>query len=337
MFKKSLLAVMCLCISFAVVSNVEAAKSKTLKISYNVAQGSSWDKGAQRFKEIIEKRSGGRFKVELFPNAVLAQGNDRVEIEMTQSGVIDLLIKSTMWLPALDDRFQIIQLPFQFPNHDIAEDVMDGPAGRALLDILPKHRLQGLAWGVNGFRQVTNSKIEIRKPEDMKGLKMRVPGIDLSLSIFKRLETTPVSMSFAEVFTALQTQTVDGQENPLSLIWSSRFFEVQKYLTMWNYMYDAVCFIASQSLWESLSEDDQILFAQAAKEAMNHERLVVRGEDESLIGELEKQGMTITNLTDSEMKGFQEVIRPVYEEFKNKLGKDTVELFEQEVAKAVNK
>jgi TRAP-type C4-dicarboxylate transport system substrate-binding protein len=106
---------------------------------------------------------------------------------------------------------------------------------------------------------------------------------------------------------------------------------------MWNYMYDAVCFIASQSLWESLSEDDQILFAQAAKEAMNYEREVVRGEDKSLIGKLEEQGMTITELTDSEMKAFQDAIRPVYEEFKNKLGKDTVELFESEVAKTVKK
>ena len=335
--KRFFLLTVCVCVAFAFTSNAEAQKSRTLKISYNVAQGSSWDKGAEKFKEIIEHRSGGRFKVELYPNAVLAQGNDRVEIEMTQSGVIDLLIKSTMWLPALDDRFTIIQLPFQFPNHDVAEAVMDGPAGRALLDLLPKHRLQGLAWGVNGFRQVTNSKVEIRQPSDMQGLKMRVPGIDLSLSIFRRLGSVPVSMSFAEVFTALQTQTVDGQENPLSLIWSSRFFDAQKYLTMWNYMYDAVCFIASQSLWKSLSEDDKILFAQAAKEAMNFERQVVRGEDKSLVGELEKQGVKITHLTDSELKAFQDAIRPVYDDFKNKLGEETVQLFEKGVTEATKK
>jgi TRAP-type transport system periplasmic protein len=313
--------------------NVFAA-ARTLKISYNVAPGSSWDKGALKFKELIEERSKGRFKIETFPNAVLAQGNDRVEIEMTQSGVIDLLIKSTMWMPALDPRFTTIQLPFQFANHDVAEAVMDGPAGDMLLDLLPRHRLKGLAWGVNGFRQVTNGRREIRTPADMQGLKMRVPGIDLSLAIFRRLGSVPVSMSFAEVFTALQTQTVDGQENPLSLIWSSRFFEVQKFATLWNYMYDAICFISSERLWKSLSPEDQEMFQKAAKEAMDFERQVVRGEDKSLAGELEKMGVKVTRLTPEELKAFQDAIRPVYEEFKEKLGKETVSVFESEVAKA---
>lgn len=336
---KSRLIIMAVCICVAVgfaAGNVLAA-AKTLKISYNVAPGSSWDKGAQKFKELIEQRSKGQFKVETFPSAVLAQGNDRVEIEMTQSGVIDLLIKSTMWMPALDPRFTTIQLPFQFANHDIAEAVMDGPAGTMLLDLLPKHKLKGLAWGVNGFRQVTNGRREIRTPADMQGLKMRVPGIDLALAIFRKLGSIPVSMSFAEVFTALQTQTVDGQENPLSLIWSSRFFEVQKYCTMWNYMYDAVCFIASDRLWASLSPADKEMFLKAAKEAMQHERQVVRGEDKSLAGEMEKKGVKVTVLSPAELKSFQDTLRPVYEEFKVKLGQETVSVFESEVAKAMKK
>jgi tripartite ATP-independent transporter DctP family solute receptor len=313
------------------------AKSRTIRISYNVAPGSSWDKGALKFKEIIEKESKGEIKVETFPSAVLAQGNDRVEIEMAQSGVIDMLIKSTMWMPALDPRFSAIQMPFQFANHDVAEAVMDGPAGNMLLDLLPKHKLKGLAWGVNGFRQVTNGRKEIRMPKDMEGLKVRVPGIDLSLAIFRKLGTTPVSMSFAEVFTALQTQTVDGQENPLSLIWSSRFFEVQKYCTLWNYMYDAVCFIASDKLWNSLNAAEKDMFMKAAREAMHHERQVVRGEDKTLVGELEKKGMKMTVLNPTELKAFQDAIRPVYVEFKGKLGQETVSVFEQEIAKVTKK
>lgn len=313
------------------------AKSRTIRVSYNVAQGSSWDKGAQKFKEIVEKNSNGEIKVETFPSAVLAQGNDRIEIEMAQSGVIDMLIKSTMWMPALDQRFATIMLPFQFANHDVAEAVMDGPAGNMLMDILPKHKLKGLAWGVNGFRQVTNGRKEIRRPADLQGLKMRVPGLDLALAIFRKMGAVPVSMSFAEVFTALQTQTVDGQENPLSLIWSSRFFEVQKYITLWNYMYDAVCFISSEKLWNSLSPAERDLIAKAAKEAMNFERQVVRGEDKSLSGELEKKGMKVTVLSPAELKEFQDALRPVYDEFKVKLGKETVSVFEREVAKTVKK
>ena len=334
MAKRFFLIGFCICIALVVAPVKGEAATKTLKISYNVAQGSSWDKGAQFFKKYIEEKSEGRFKVETFPNAALAQSNDRVEIEMAQSGVIDLLIKSTMWLPSLDNKFQTVMLPFQFPNHDVAEKVMDGPAGDSLLELLPKHRLQGLAWGVNGFRQVTNSKKDIRSPADIKGLKVRVPGIELCLDIFKTMGATPVSMSFAEVFPSLQTKTVDGQENPLSLIWSSRFFEAQEYCTLWNYMYDAICFIASQKLWDSLSDSDRILFKEAAKAAMNHERMVVREEDKTLVGELEKKGMKVTQLTDEELKGFQDTLRPVYDEYKIKLSKDIVDVFEKEIAAA---
>jgi TRAP-type C4-dicarboxylate transport system substrate-binding protein len=166
-FMKSRLIVFCVCLFVALGFSVGTipVTAKTIKISYNVAPGSSWDKGALKFKELIEKRSDGKFKVETFPSAVLAQGNDRVEIEMAQSGVIDMLIKSTMWMPALDPRFTTIQLPFQFANHDVAETVMDGPAGTMLLDLLPKHRLKGLAWGVNGFRQgrMGSERSELRR------------------------------------------------------------------------------------------------------------------------------------------------------------------------------
>jgi tripartite ATP-independent transporter DctP family solute receptor len=331
----TILTIIILLLVFTVSGSI--AQTRTFKVSYNVAAGSSWDKGAQKFKEIVEKRSGGKYKIETYPNAVLAQGTDRVEIEMTQSGVIQFLIKSSMWLPALDKRFQIIQMPFQFPNHAVAEAVMDGPAGNMLISIFPKHRLVGLAWGANGFRQVTNSKREIRTPEDLKGLKMRVPGIELAIAIFKSFGSVPITMSFADVFTALQQGTVDGQENPLSLIWSSRFFEVQKYCTLWNYMYDAVCFISNKALWDSLSKEDKQMFSQAAKEAMDFERQVVQGEDKSLVPELESKGMKLTRLTASELKPFKEVTKKVYDEFKEKLGKGEVELFEREVAKAMKK
>jgi tripartite ATP-independent transporter DctP family solute receptor len=213
-------------------------------------------------------------------------------------------------------------MPFQFPNHDVAETVMDGPAGNMLMDIFGGHKMQGLAWGANGFRQVTNSKREVRLPDDLKNLKVRVPGLELALAIFKAFGAVPITMSFADVFTALQQGTIDGQENPLSLIWSSRFFEAQKYCTMWNYMYDAVCFIANKGLWDGLSGADKKMFGQAAKEAMQFERQVVRGEDKSLIKELEGKGMKVTQLSPAELKAFKE-----------KLGKKDVELFEREVAK----
>lgn len=312
------------------------AEARTLRISYNVAPGSSWDQGARRFKELVEERSGGRYTVELYPNAILAGGNDRVELEMTQAGAIDFLIKSTQWLTALDREFLLISLPWLFPNHEVANQVMDGPAGQRLLDGLERHNLVGLAWGVNGFRQVTNSKREIRRPEDLRGLKIRVPGNEMYLAIFQHLGAVPVTMSFAEVFTALQTGAVDGQENPLSLIWSSRFHDVQNYVTIWNYSYDAVAFIASGVLWRGLSEEDRAMFAQAAKEAMAYEREIVAQEDIDLVVKLAEEGITVTQLTDEEIEAFRQALAPVYRDYVNNIGPEVAKLFEDGVRQALN-
>jgi len=309
-------------------------QAKTVHVSYNVAEGSSWDKGAQNFKELVEKRSDGKYTVSLHPNASMAGGNDRVELEMVQGGAIQFLIKSTTWLTGLDPKFQVLGLPWLFPDHDTANRVMDGEAGAALMKTVDSKGLVGLAWGVNGFRQVTNSRQAIMQPKDLKDLKVRVPGIPLYLSIFKALGANPTTMSFSEVFTALQTKTVDGQENPMSLIWSSHFYDVQKHMTIWNYSYDAVLFASGGMFWNTLSPEDQALFRDAAKEAMAFERQVVAQEDQTLPQKLKDAGMNITVLTPEQQDVFKKALQPTYDEYKGKLGKDFVELFENGVKDA---
>lgn len=318
----------------AVMAAVPAVQAKTVHVSYNVAEGSSWDQGAQVFKKLVEERSSGKYKVSLHPNAAMAGGNDRVELEMVQGGSIQFLIKSTTWLTGLDPKFQVLGMPWLFPNHEVANKVMDGEAGTQLMHTLDAKGLTGLAWGVNGFRQVTNSRTAITQPSDLKDLKVRVPGIPLYLAIFKALGANPTTMSFSEVFTALQTKTVDGQENPMSLIWSSHFYDVQKHMTIWNYSYDAVAFAASGSFWSALSADDQKLFKDAAKEAMDHERDVVAKEDQELPEKLQASGMEVTKLTPDQVAAFQQALQPTYDEYKQKLGKDFVELFENQVKEA---
>ncbi len=319
---------------FAMAPGAHAAKR--VNVSYNVAEGSSWDKGAQLFKKLVEERSNGDYKVSLHPNAAMANGNDRVEMEMTQAGSIQFLIKSTTWLTGLDPKFQVLGLPWLFPDHATANKVMDGPAGDQLMKTLDSRDLVGLAWGVNGFRQVTNSRQPITQPADLKDLKIRVPGIPLYLSIFKALGANPTTMSFSEVFTALQTGTVDGQENPMSLISSSHFYDVQKYMTIWNYSYDAIALAASARFWNGLSAKDQKMFSDAAHEAMNYERKVVAQEDQDLPAELEKSGMDVTRLNADQLAVFQKALQPVYAEYKQKLGPDFVELFENGVKEAAN-
>lgn len=320
--------------SLAMVASPGVMAAKNVHVSYNVAEGSSWDQGAQVFKEEVEKNSDGAYKVSLHPNAAMAGGNDRVELEMVQGGSIQFLIKSTTWLTGLDAKFQVLGLPWLFPNHDVANEVMDGEAGQALMKTLEDKDLVGMAWGVNGFRQVTNSRQAITEPDDLKNLKIRVPGIPLYLDIFKSMGANPTTMSFSEVFTALQTKTVDGQENPMSLIWSSHFYDVQKHMTIWNYSYDAIAFAASSSFWGTLDEADQKMFMDAAKKAMDFERDVVRKEDEELPAKLEEAGVEVTTLSDEQLKVFQEVLQPTYDEYKEKLDPEFVELFENGVKNA---
>ena len=320
-------------ISLAVlISGSTAFAQQPVNVSYHVSEGSSWHQGAERFRDLVAEYSEGDYQVRLHPNAALAGGSDRVEMEMTQSGAIHFLIKSTTWMTGLDSRYQVLGLPWLFPDHDSANAVLDGPAGDALMQDLEQQDLKGLAWGVNGFRQVTNSRGPITEPADFEGLRIRVPGIELYLSIYEELGASPTTMNFAEVFTALQTGAVDGQENPLSLIWSSRFHDVQDHVTIWNYSYDALAFVGSGPFWQGLSEEDQEMFSRAAQEAMDFQREVVKQEDIDLVGELEEAGMTVTTLTDEQLSAFQDVLSPVYERYKESLGSDFVSIFEDGVA-----
>lgn len=315
-----------------VLASALSHAQQPVNVSYNVAEGSSWHQGAERFRDLVDEYSEGEYAVRLHPNAALAGGSDRVELEMTQSGAIHFLIKSTTWMTGLDSRYQVLGLPWLFPDHETANAVMDGPAGDELLNDLERHDLVGLAWGVNGFRQVTNSQNPITEPADLEGQSIRVPGIELYLSIFEALGASPTTMNFAEVFTALQTGAVDGQENPLSLIWSSRFYDVQDHVTLWDYSYDALAFVGSLPFWQGIPEEDQEMFTRAAREAMSHQRDVVAQEDIDLIDELKDAGMTVTTLSDEQLAVFQETLIPVYEEYKQSLGEDFVALFESEVA-----
>lgn len=314
------------------IGSTNAFAQQPVNVSYNVAEGSSWHQGAERFRDLVAEYSEGDYQVRLHPNAALAGGSDRVEMEMTQSGAIHFLIKSTTWMTGLDSRYQVLGLPWLFPDHDTANAVLDGPAGDALMQDLEQQDLKGLAWGVNGFRQITNSRGPITEPADLEGLRIRVPGIELYLAIYEELGASPTTMNFAEVFTALQTGAVDGQENPLSLIWSSRFYDVQDQVTIWNYSYDALAFVGSGPFWQGLSEEDQDMFSRAAQEAMDFQREVVKQEDINLVGELEEAGITVTTLTDEQLSVFQEVLSPVYASYKESLGSDFVSLFEEGVA-----
>src|SRR5690625_329604 len=174
-----------------------SAHAVTIKVSTNVAESSTWVAGAKKFQELVEERSDGAHKVEIYPNATLASGNDRVEIEMTQAGAIDVVLKSTVWLAQLDRKFTAISLPWMFPDTESALKVMDGKPGQELDEILDKQNLKALAWGSGGFFQLYSNDGPIKNPDDISGVKIRTPGLSLYLDSWDAVGAVPVALNFA--------------------------------------------------------------------------------------------------------------------------------------------
>jgi tripartite ATP-independent transporter DctP family solute receptor len=251
---------------------------------------------------------------------------------MLGSGSIDMALVSTIILALyLDPRFDVFSLPWLFQDHETANRVCDGELGKHAFLYLEQKGLKGLAFGANGFRQLTNSLLPVRTPENLTGVRCRVAGSRIFFRTFELLGADALTMNFGEVFTSLQQGVIDAQENPLSIIYSSRLYEVQPYLTIWNYSYDPLILTMNRTRWNSFSSADQKMLLKSAKEAMDYQRSVVAQEDRDLPGLLSDQGMQIIRLSEEEIKQFKKMVLPVYEEFTPLIGKELVTLCIDEV------
>ncbi len=312
-----------------------AAAERTIRLSHVTAKDSPWDKGAQRFAELVAKRTGGRIAVKVYPQSQLANGSQKAELEMLQSGVLDMTWDSPIILALfLDKRFDVWNLPWLYPSMDVANRVADGPMGELAFRWLAEKGIVGLGIGVNGSRELTNSKHPVTTPDDMKGIKFRVAGSKLYLETFKLLGANAVTMSFGEVFTALQQGVIDGQENPTAIIDSSKLYEVQKYLTLWNYSFDPLVLCINKRLFDGLSPADQKAIREAATEAVAYERQLSAEEEKRLPEELRKKGMQVNALTPAQIAVFRERVKPVYAMVGEYVGADNMKLMQAEVEKA---
>jgi len=305
--------------------------SRTLKLSLILGEKSDWYRGAIRFGELVEERTGGVCRIRIFPHAQLARQEQRTELEMVQSGVIDMSLESTILLSLIEKRMSVFSLPWLFDDYDEAHRILDGPLGREMLRLLPEKGIVGLAYGDNGFRQITNSKNPVRIPADIAGMKIRVPGIRMYIEIFKLLGADPSSMNFGEVFTALSQGTFDGQENPVSVIHSYRLYEVQRYLTRWNYSYDPITLCINKKLWDSLEPDLQTIIQECAKEAMEYERSLVADGESALLDSLKLKGMDVYTLDSESIEAFRNMAEPIYNRLDQELGDGLVGKFREAV------
>lgn len=286
-------------------------------------QGSSHGKGIVKFKEIVEKESKGRIKLQLFPDGQL--GNDQSMMDALRMGTLDFTVSSTAPIANLTKSFEVFDLPFLFPNEQVADKVLDGAAGQEILNTLDSVGIIGLAYWENGFRNITNSKKPITSVEDLKGLKIRTMQNTVQLETFKTWGANPQPMPFNEVFTALEQKVIDGQENPIPLIYDSKFYEAQKYLTISRHFYTPFVFMVSKKNMEKLSPADQDLIKKAALEARTYERQVNRENDLKYLEEMKKKNITVNELSPEAKQQFTDSSKGIYTKFEAEIGKDRLQ------------
>lgn len=307
----------------------DAAKPIELNMNVTTGESSVWQVAANTFKELVEERTEGRYQINIFPNEQLSSGDMVKGVEMLFTGVTDLDIHSVMNMTGFEEKLSVMTMPWLFPNgyDSVDEILLNGEGGEILKDLIRGKGAEPLAFGENGFRQITNNVHAISTPEDLQGLKIRIPANNMYISLFKSLGADPTTMSFSEVFTSLQQNTIDGQENPYDTIRSGKIHEVQKYMTIWNYSYDAIALSASGKLWNSLSDADKEIFSQAAKEACAKQVEESRKMDGQIIQEFKDSGMEVTELTPDQVAAFQEVVAPIYDEYRDIIGEDIFAAF----------
>ena len=305
--------------SAILLASAAASAQTVLKIGYTPTQTSHYGVGSTVLCDEIEKGTQGRYKCQHFPNGSL--GGEREMIEAVQLGTLDIVNTSTGPVGNFVPEVKIVDIPFLFRDYDHARRYLDGP-GQELLTKFPAKGLVALAWTENGFRHMTNSKRSIVKPEDASGLKMRTMENKVHMEGYRAFGIQPTPMAFPEVFGALQQGTVDGQENPIPVILSSKFSQVQKHLSLTGHVYSPALYLTSPRVMNKLSEADKKVFYEAAKKATVAQRLKVNEDEANGIAQLEKEGMTVVRKVDG--VAFREALRATYANYSKEFGADNI-------------
>jgi tripartite ATP-independent transporter DctP family solute receptor len=313
------------------LAHAQDVKTRIIRFGYGLNDESVQGRAARYLAEELGKLSGGKLKMRTFGSANL--GSDEQMQAALVGGSQEMMVGSTAPLATMVKEFGVYDLPFLFNNEKEADAVLDGPFGEKLLKMLEAKGLVGLVYWENGFRDVTNSKRPITKAEDMEGIKLRVMQNQIALGVFGALGANAVPMPFSELFTALETRTVDGQENPVTTIQSSKFYEVQPYLSLTHHVYTPWVVLASKKWWDTLSPDEQKLIREAAVKSRDFERKDSRADSQKSMQTLEKSGMKINKVSDEELKRLRAKAQPIVDKYTQELGPDLVKQLQDEINK----
>jgi tripartite ATP-independent transporter DctP family solute receptor len=305
-------------------------KERTLRFAFVQPKESHMGYGAQKFADLVAQKSGNKIQVKLFANGTL--GGDLQTVSALQGGTIDLTTMPPGLLVGLKKEFGAFDLPFLFNDFAEADAVLDGPVGKKFMERLP-NGLVGLAYWDHGFRNVSNNRRPIAKVEDFDGLKLRSLQAPLMLDTFKALGANAVPMAFTELYAALESRAVDGQDNPIVAFATNRFDEVQKHLSTTRHVYNPLVVMASKKAWDSLSADERKLLMDAAAEARTEQRRVSREMEAKALSDIKKKGVVITEVSPQERARMREKVKPVTDRYVKEIGEDVVNAFYAEIEK----
>ena len=327
LFLKSLISALSLSLG-----GLAMAQDKTIKFANQNSAGHPVAQGMEKFKEVVEAKSGGKIKVNLFLGGAL--GSDQANVSALQGGTLEMVSMNSGILASQVKDFSVFDFPFMFADGKEADAVVDGAFGKKMHAKLLDKGIVGLGYYELGFRNITNSKRAINKVEDLEGLKLRVIPNPINVDWVKALGANPTPLPFPELYAALEQKAVDGQENPVATINGAKLYEVQKHLALTGHQYNPQSVIISKKFWEKLSAAEKKIIGDAATESAKYQREQARKLESSILENLKKNGMQVTQLSEAEMGKLRDKMRPVTAKYGVTVGQDLVKEVQSDIEKA---
>lgn len=324
MLKKSTLA---LSVAMSAGLAFTASAETIIKVGHGAAEAFHMHRALLKFEELVEAGSNGDIDVQIFPSSQM--GPDREMIEGVQTGVLEMAIPPSSFFAGWDPAFAVIELPYMYASKEIAFDVLDGDAGEAMLDRVENQGLVGLGWLELGVRNVTNNVRPVSTPEDLDGIKLRTMKVPAHVATFETLGANPTPMNFGEVYSALQQGVIDGQENPLAIITSQRFYEVQKYLSTTGHVFAVYMPVMSQFFFDSLSSEHQQLVKDSMAAARSYQAELIAAEDAAQLEQIRASGVEVLELTAAQRQSFADKTESVRLQYREEVG---AEIYDEWVA-----
>ena len=307
-----------------------ALAAVAIKLGHDQPETSPHHMAALKWKEIVESRSNGEVSVQIFPSSMLGSGTQMVE--QVQAGALEAAVLPTAWIAPLAPSVSVLDLPFLFPSRSVAYKVIDGDLGQEILAPLNAVNIEGAAFWESGFKQFTGD-FPIREPKDYEGHKIRTMPAPVIQEQFKAFGATPTPINFKELYTALQQKVVDGQENPIATIASMKFYEVQDYMTLSDHGFLAYVFMINKPLLDGLSDDLRQVLVDAAGEARDYQREIIKKAEAENLEKFRKAGVTVIELTPEQRAAFEAASQRVHEWYADQYGGDTLTKIKEAVAK----